>query len=353
VANPAEIIAQFESLQLQDANEADTRLKVINDVLYDVLGWTHSDVHVEVRVSEDGATTWADYVLKTGMTALIIEAKKTGVAFSEVPDARRSRLRGRFVSGETGEAIIQARDYARKLSIPFACATNGSKWIVFPASQIDQVAFAESSAIIFPSLRSALETDFAEFHDLLSREAVINGSLENELLGRIENQIEDRRLNRFYTTSFSKISRHSLFPLIADAVTTAFSEDIVSADEDILEKCYVPTPDRIRFDKRIGMHISRRESVTNRAAVRPMKAGFEASVGALITDAARKARVVAILVLGSVGVGKTTFLEFTRKISLRDCIQAGSVQAIPTLDANRLSAVYQGRCAHRFHFRQT
>jgi hypothetical protein len=190
VANPAEIIAQFESLQLQDANEADTRLKVINDVLYDVLGWTHSDVHVEVRVSEDGATTWADYVLKTGMTALIIEAKKTGVAFSEVPDARRSRLRGRFVSGETGEAIIQARDYARKLSIPFACATNGSKWIVFPASRVDQVAFAESSAIIFPSLRSALGTDFAEFHDLLSREAVINGSLENELLGRIENQIE-------------------------------------------------------------------------------------------------------------------------------------------------------------------
>jgi hypothetical protein len=35
---PQEILAQYESLILRDANEAETRLKVINDVLYSVLG---------------------------------------------------------------------------------------------------------------------------------------------------------------------------------------------------------------------------------------------------------------------------------------------------------------------------
>jgi hypothetical protein len=228
VPTAPEIIGQYDHLRLQDANEADTRLKVINDVLYHVLGWTHADIQTELRVSEDGQTTWADYVLKTGMTAIVIEAKKVGVVFSEVPDVRRTHLRGRFLTGETGDAINQARDYARKLSIPFACATNGNKWIVFPATRTDQVSFSDSSAIIFPSLKSALEVDFADFHDLLSREAVINGSLERELLGRLENQIEERRLNRFYTRNFSRISRHSLFPLIEDAISTSFSEDIVN-----------------------------------------------------------------------------------------------------------------------------
>lgn len=329
MASPREILDRYEQLRLEDANEAETRLKVIDHVLYDVLGWTHDDVRVEFRVSEDGHTTWADYVLRTGMTALVVEAKKTGVTFSEAPDSRRTLLRGKILTGETGEAITQARDYARKLGVPFACITNGSKWIVFPATRVDQITFGESSAIIFPTLRSALEADFAEFHDLLSRGSVIKGNLENELLGRIENQIEDRRLNRFYTTNFSKISRHSLFPLIEDAISTSFSEDIVNTNRDILEKCYVTTPERIRFDARIGMHLARRDSVTRRSALRPLKPGSETSVSDLLSQASIRARPVAVLVLGQVGAGKTTFLEFTRTISSAKLFEPDAAKPYP------------------------
>jgi hypothetical protein len=66
-------LAQYDSLVLHDANEAETRLKVINDVLYGVLGWTHADVKAENRVSEDSSITWADYTIRTGMTALVVE----------------------------------------------------------------------------------------------------------------------------------------------------------------------------------------------------------------------------------------------------------------------------------------
>jgi hypothetical protein len=98
----AEIVAQYDHLKLYEANEAETRLKVINDILYSVLGWTHADVHVEQRVSEDGSTTWADYVLKTGMTAIVVEAKKVGVTFDEIPDARRAQLKGKLLKGSVG-----------------------------------------------------------------------------------------------------------------------------------------------------------------------------------------------------------------------------------------------------------
>src|SRR3569623_441382 len=326
---PETILAQYDALSLHEANEADTRLKVINDVLYGVLGWTHADVHTEERVSEDDATTWADYTLRTGMTALVVEAKKVGVSFSEAPDTRRAQLKGKLVSGETGKAIVQARDYARKLSIPFAVATNGNTWIIFPATRTDQVRFADSSAIIFPTLKSALDTDFAEFHDLLSRDAVINGSLENELLGRIENQIEDRRLNRFFPTGFSRITRHSLYPLIEDAIVTAFTEDVVNADPDLLAKMYVRTPDRTRFDNRVRIHILKRENVASKAPIKALREKEGIAGTGRIADAGNRARPLAMLVLGQVGAGKTTFLQHTRKASAADIFEPKSDRPYP------------------------
>lgn len=321
IPTPASILASYETLVLEHANEAETRHKVINDVLYHILGWTHADLHSEDRVSEDGESTWADYTLRTGMTALVVEAKRVGVTFDEVPDTRRAQLRGKLLTGKTGAAITQARDYARKLSLPFAVVTNGNTWIVFPATRTDQVKFSDSSAIIFPNLRSILDTDYAEFTDLLSRDAVINGSLENELLGRIENQIGDRRLNRFFPAGFSRITRHSLYPLIEDAIVTAFTEDIVNSDPALLAKMYVRTPDRMRFDNRVRIHIQKREGVASKAPIRAVREKGSAEIASLIAGAGSRARPLAMLVLGQVGAGKTTFLEYTRKVSAAEIFE--------------------------------
>ncbi|MEC3911539.1 hypothetical protein U5A82_14020 [Sphingobium sp. CR2-8] len=326
---PQTILAQYAALVEASANEAETRLKVINDIIYHILGWTHADVSVEERVSEDGNTTWADYTLKTGMTAVVIEAKKVGIPFSEVPDTRRSALRGKIMAGETGSAIIQARDYARKLATPFSVITNGNVWIIFPATRTDQVKFSDSSAIIFPSIKSVLEDDYAEFYDLLSREAVINGSLENDLLGRVENQTEERRLNRFYPRGFSRISRHSLYPLIEDAIVTAFSENIVNSDPYLLEKLYVKTPDRIRFDQRVNMHILKREGVSTKSPLRGIREKSEKEVKSLISLAGKRAKPLAMLVLGQVGAGKTTFLEHVRKITAADVFKPDNSKPYP------------------------
>ncbi len=324
-----DILAELAKLTRSGANEAETRLKIIDRVLFEVLGWSRDDVSVEKRVSEDGKTTFADYILRTGMTAIVVEAKKIAQSSIEIPGVRRVQLSRKFMSSEIGEVITQARDYGRKLGIPFAVATNADYWVIFPATRTDQVSFQESSAIVFPTLISALKDDFAEFHDLLSRRAAISGSLEAELLGRVENQIEERRLNRFYTTPFSRISRHSLFPLIEDAILTAFTEDIVNADPELLEKCYVRTPERVRFDNRISMHIVKRQGVTKKAPLRPMKEKNEAALSSMIRSAATRVRPVAVLILGTVGAGKTTFLEYTRQVAAKSSFEPNPGQPYP------------------------
>lgn len=309
------LVRNYANLHLYRANEAETRLKLIDRIFFELLSWRHEDVQVEERTGDDGQSIYADYVFRTGRTAFVVEAKKVGQTFTEVPNLRRTNLRGKIMQGETGAAIKQVRNYAVTLSIPFAIVTNGSEWIIFPAHRTDQVPLAKSSAIIFSSLKSILGDSFSDFYDLLARDNVIDGSLENDLLGRIEDQFAQRRLNQFYTKQFHKVRRENLFGLIEDEITTAFTEDTILQDPNLLEKCYVKTPERSRFDKRINMHISKRQPATDIEPTRPLRERREDIVSGIVDAASKKSRPLAILILGAVGAGKTTFLHYSRNVS--------------------------------------
>lgn len=312
------LLTAHDKLVLANANEAETRLKLIDKIVFQVLGWTEDDVRIEETVSEDGETTFADYIVSTGFTSFVIEAKKIGQSAIEVPNTRKHLLNRRLVTGPTGDAIVQAREYGRKRSIPFAVVTNGDRWIVFPAVRNDEITFAESSAILFGSLKSILEEDHSDFVGLLSRDAVISGSLENQLLGRIEDQTAVRRLNRYFTTGFSSVRRNSLYPIIAEAVTTAFAEDIVLSNEDLLRRCYVDSPDRTKYDSRIGMYLAKRENPTAVATIKAMTSTGQSRIAEKIKDAAAKVKPLALLVLGQVGAGKTTFIQHVRHVREKD-----------------------------------
>lgn len=324
-----DLMGKYRNLVLESANEAATRLKIIDHVLRDVLGWTDDDISPEEHVSEDGSTTFADYILRTASTAIVVEAKKAGAAFSANKGQRRVKLSNAFLQSELGGAIIQARDYARKLSIDFAVATNGSVWAVFPAQRHDQVRFQDSSALVFWSLEDALQENYQEFFDLLSRDAVITGSLERGLLGRAENQIENRKLNSYFTANPRISQSNPVFPVIEDEIMTAFSDSIVDLQSDSFERCYVATPESIKFDHKIKMHVGRREPVVGGAIARPMKDKDANAVYAKVLDAGRKRRPLALLVLGTVGAGKTTFLHYTRKIRLREYFDVAGKVAKP------------------------
>ena len=61
-------------LQFTGKNEAETRLKIIDRIFRDCLGWELSDISVE----ENYNGTYTDYVFSTSNKALIVEAKKEG-----------------------------------------------------------------------------------------------------------------------------------------------------------------------------------------------------------------------------------------------------------------------------------
>lgn len=312
---PTSILAQVSEGRIKGFNEAQTRHHIIDPTLFGILGWSTDDGTVEERVTEDGENSFIDYIFRTAQTSILIEAKRLAINFGQLPNSRRISLKGSWMSGPAGDAVRQARDYARQRGVAFAAATNGDAWIVFPVNRTDGVSFEDSHAVAFQSAESALFNDFEEFSQTLSRASVIDGSLDLLLLGGQNNQTETRRLNQIYDSAFSVNAKTPLFRHIEEEIVTAFSDEILSDNPAILEKIYVTTPERTRFDERVGMTVRRREQVLKHAPIKPLSGGGLTKAVERFSSIKVKTRPSIILTLGLVGSGKTTFLHHLRHVS--------------------------------------
>ncbi len=313
-----EIAKQYEGLRLSDANEAETRKKVIDHILEDVLGWLEDDISYEERCSEDGSTTFADYIVRTATTQIVVEAKRAGAAFRLPPRLNSGKLGGVLGEGEIGEAIRQARDYCRTKSIPFAVATNGSTWVVFPAVRTDAVTFEESQARVFRGLDDIRER-FVEFWELLSRQRVIEGNLENELLEPPRDGMSRRVLTLLSEPGF-RLGRNALFEQLEPAVTAALSDEALLHDVDALRACYVRNSERVKYDSRLQMYLTDLKPPLDVAVTRARSRKNEGALAAAVDATPPHGQPKFVLLLGPVGAGKTTFIQYTRRISAAEQI---------------------------------
>src|SRR5438477_11072564 len=114
-------------------NEAETRLKVIDRILFDGLGWELMDASVErpvERPASSDKTLYLDYLLEhRGTPYLVVEAKRKGKSFG-IPkevDRRKYSLKTLFAhcGSPLREVIQQAQDYSVHDGSPYAAVANG------------------------------------------------------------------------------------------------------------------------------------------------------------------------------------------------------------------------------------
>ncbi len=133
--------------------EADTRLKIIDRILIDVLGWPLDSVAAE-KAADGG---FADYMCSVvGRNRLVVEAKKDGRSLGcESRTAGSSfKLSGpAFKSEAAAEGIRQSIRYCGAKNAELACVTNGREWIVLRGNRLgDGLDSMEGSAFVFPNL---------------------------------------------------------------------------------------------------------------------------------------------------------------------------------------------------------
>lgn len=308
------------------ASEADTRVKIIDRILEEVLYWPESEITRE----EKATNGFMDYVLRLhGKPHVTIEAKKEGVSFVfPITETRKFfSLSGALLTDKNiAASIMQVRKYCDDESIRYAIATNGYAWIIFRAIR-DDIPWRKGMARVFQSL-DKIKDNFTEFWNLLSYEAITHGSLDSQFGPSHRPKRELHRVTDRLFNADSPLQRNRLNAQLHPLIRKIF-EDIADQDQiEILQSCYIYSGSLKIISKDLDVVITDsiprllRDEGTEPILQKKMDAGV---LGESIADAIKAEPGQLFLLLGGIGSGKTTLLKRYQRTVGREILENNAV----------------------------
>ncbi|MFJ9559843.1 AAA family ATPase [Streptomyces fuscichromogenes] len=301
-----EIKAEIASYADTVETEADTRLKVIDRVITEVLLWPYREILAEPAVS----TGFVDYSCTVNdRSRLIIEAKKDGrsLGCEGRPIKRGFKLSGGvFTSATAKEGIAQAIRYCGEKNAELACVTNGREWVVFRGNRLgDGIDTREGVAFIFSSLDS-IDQDFAYFYNLLSYEAAKTFGYRPYFQ---ESEGQPIRLTAFNKSlrkqgSAKFLKRSDLSSDLEKVMSSFFHRLSGEEDPDLLNACFVET-----HESRYADHQLARISENIVRTIRDLNTGDGDALTNLVRRVSEARRHEFVVIVGTKGAGKSTFVK--------------------------------------------
>lgn len=301
VALEAELRAGLKAGQ----NESDTRLKVLDRMLFEVLGWKHDPVLTEPHTNSG----YIDYLLTIGERrgAMVIEAKRVDKL---APATKSSELMHVALNGPVvkplSAGIKQAMVYAMEKGVAVAAVTDGNTWFFFKASRTDGKPPLEGKGVLFPTLDTVF-ANFAKFAELLGPVPVVERRhLAN--LNEAEGLTVSDAEQQFFVLNPSDAEMRNRDPLASDAAllfSQFFSRLSDEQDREMLRDCFVETSESRKADFELEKIIQR---VLNNISPLNTSEGSSALQAELErTMISRRSETV--LLIGNKGAGKSTFID--------------------------------------------
>lgn len=308
-----EFIKDYESLVEQDFSESDTRSKLIDKMLIDVLGWDEVDIVREGHVDSG----YFDYKVSIAGLTLIIEAKRQFIDFI-FPNEKKRKCKLGTLYKDNKEVIDQIRTYISDCGCNTGIITNGKQYIISKFINTNGTSWKDNKCILYRDFQD-IEENFIEFWNTLSKESII----------------QNKGIKQLYDTdiSFSKtilssipdkdneIVRNDLSSQIASLIDKALG-DIYNANDDeddmeFIRECYVENKEVIKNKRELNSLFSDNPPALSEVS----KARNIDSIGVQINkeikqypaNSLNSATPKPIIIIGSRGAGKTTFLKFLLK----------------------------------------
>ena len=172
---------EFPLYLSEEISESDTRSKIIDVTLREVLKWPETLIKREPHVQETGG--YIDYLLSTSQPYFVVEAKRASHVY-QLPEQRtRTQYKvGGVLSEDKSLAndMAQTKTYAISRGIAFCCLTNGSQYLFFRSQNDGGIAWAQHVVIVFRDLPD-VASRFSEFFHLLSYASVSQGIIHRRL----------------------------------------------------------------------------------------------------------------------------------------------------------------------------
>jgi len=294
------------------SNEAQTRFSFVDKLLEDCLEWPRSEIKVERY--EDGSRT--DYECGTPRM-LIIEAKTSQSKLKLPPKRSKSRVAlASLISFDeaTAAAIRQVQSYGQSRGVQLTAVSNGPQLIAFLASRVDGVSPLDGDALVFDGYEDLLK-NFSLAYESLGKSGVEEKRLvqmfSKDAPASLPSKLSAYCLNYFdhkYSNHFQESLRNAAALVIEDLGRTA------SLEKEFLASCYCESGPLSQYSL-VGKNlISARYAAlfpsdqpgSRIEPVNPKKASSATFSQQVLHEALAKRPVVLV---GDVGVGKTTFLK--------------------------------------------
>ncbi len=283
-------------------NEAATRLLVIDEIL-GALGWDRTEFNPEHKTHTG---QFIDYLLTVdGYGKCIVEAKRVGKTFFHSKRLNRTSYTISFLMSTMGiafkEVLNQAKSYSKDTGVPYAVITNGDEWVLLDFNVAPGGKFGDGRCFYFGKLITG-QCDLNLICDLLSKENVIEGVMEEEF-SDINPHTADYSFSPSSSLGELKLKQRES-DCINDYYDRFFSEIVDPGRRGMLTHCYVTNAKLEQYEGALKRALSDNAPafIDNAEDITP--ADHERLLFGRTGD--QKGRVV--IVAGSVGVGKTTFI---------------------------------------------
>lgn len=292
-------------------NEAETRFHVIDEIIQKCLCWDKDLIHIEVSHEQK----YTDYELGTPRK-VIWEAKKEGVSF-ELPANHSKKtlvdIKSIFETSESAKkAMRQARDYCSERGVQVAVVTNGFQIIAFLATRTDGVPPLEGKALAFECLDHIYD-NFDKFWQFLSYDGIQENRIVHYLTsGRIG--IPPKLSSKLI--QYPKVRYSSDFNANLKQLSELLIQDIIEDKEiesEFYKRCYCESGALSQYSlisKNIlnARYASLFDSSEESPFVKPIHDSKSQTniTPDLLASAISKRPIVLI---GDVGVGKTSFVK--------------------------------------------
>jgi len=306
--------------QSKTRNEATTRLHLIDTLIFECLAWRRE----EVRAEEHNRAGFADYTFRCPRRILILEAKKEGDYF-QLPSGWTnieyplSRLMRDYANVKA--AIEQVTRYCHASGVPYAAISNGHQLVVFAATRTDGLSPFDGKALVFGSLDSMLD-NFMDLWQALSRPGIEDRNLVSRLLGDMSPQAPPKLSASIF--GYPGVKNRNILQTDLQIVAELVMEDMSrspSLEGKFLEECYCPSG-ALSQHSLVSKAIlkARYAALFDGQAPGPVTVPAVTKKGVKPTLIAESTGRRPVLLIGDVGVGKTTFIRHLIKVDATDVL---------------------------------
>lgn len=308
-----EIQKEAFNKKLSNESEAQTRFDVIDRIIREILQWSHGQISVE-EFSQGEKSGFIDYKLVSADYTVVIEAKRVGVSFPSPTKQKKLKLSGPVLgSGAISDAFKQAKGYSINKNADIVVVTNGNCWCFYPLKTENKTEVY--ATILFP------------FEKVEDAQILFNyfacHNVENDSLLDLTSEKPFAHENRILETvqdADARIDRNNIADLIVPALDNALYAETLLRDSDKLERCFVTTEGRTKFDTILNMHLADSKPITVRPAKRIKRGKQSGGIEDVVKRGQSYRSSPVTLVIGTVGAGKTTYLKHFELIKGKELI---------------------------------